>query len=85
MTFLELWFGYAILGVLIFSVLFIWAVRARQFSQLDRARHIALRTQHIESVETEPSRLDRFTWIALALITLTLLSITLLIAIRISH
>ncbi len=42
MTFLDVWVGYAILGVTAFSLVFVWAVRERQFSDFDRARRIPL-------------------------------------------
>ncbi len=79
MTFLEVWVGYAIVGTLIFTVMFAWAVRARQFSDMDRARKIALDADKpIEkggAVRT-PSRIDRYTWVGIALITAALLAYT---------
>ena len=72
MTFLDVWIGYAIFGVTIFSAVFVWAVRARQFTDLDRARYIALKSeQPIESAGSRAvGRLDRYTWVGLAVLTL---------------
>jgi len=42
MTFMDVWIGYAIFGVTLFSLVFAWAVRTRQFSDLDRGRYIPL-------------------------------------------
>jgi nitrogen fixation-related uncharacterized protein len=73
MTFLDVWIGYAIFGVSIFSVVFIWAVRNRQFSDMDRVRFFALKAAQPVENESDnpvPSRLDRYTWVGLFLITL---------------
>ncbi len=42
MRFLDLWLGYAILGSISFALVLTWAVRTRQFSDLDRGRYIPL-------------------------------------------
>lgn len=42
MSLLSLWATYTFFGVTAFSLLFIWAVRHRQFSDQERARHMAL-------------------------------------------
>ncbi|MCL5103462.1 MAG: cbb3-type cytochrome oxidase assembly protein CcoS [Armatimonadetes bacterium] len=74
MTFVEVWVGYAIVGTAAFSAAFIWAVRTRQFTDFDRARHIALdAASSIEPTEdagSPPSRVDRYGLVALAVITL---------------
>jgi len=36
------WIGYTVCGVLVFSLAFLWAVRARQFWNQDRARYLPL-------------------------------------------
>lgn len=54
MTFLDVWVGYAIFGVTLFSLVFTWAVRARQFSNLDRGRFIPLEGE--ESVAVDEGR-----------------------------
>ena len=86
MTFLEVWVGYAFVGVLVFSFMFTWAVRTGQFSGLDRARHLALRAaepiEDSEGTSPHPSRLDRYTWLGLALVTTGLLGYTLWVAMR---
>ncbi|MFB3881555.1 MAG: cbb3-type cytochrome oxidase assembly protein [Armatimonadota bacterium] len=49
MDVLAMWLLYAAFGVSVFSLLFVWAVRNRQFTDQDRARHMAL-----HSPEQEP-------------------------------
>jgi cbb3-type cytochrome oxidase maturation protein len=85
MTFLKVWVIYAVFGISLFSAVFVWAVRNRQFSDLERGRHIALRAEKI--IETEdrddaPGRVDRLTWLALALIAFALLGSGLWLGLR---
>jgi nitrogen fixation-related uncharacterized protein len=73
MSFVDVWIVYAIFGTTAFSTVFVWAVRSRQFTELDRQRYLALRAE--EPVESErtgrtPTRPDLYTLLALALITL---------------
>jgi cbb3-type cytochrome oxidase maturation protein len=73
MSFLTIWIGYAIVGVTIFSLVFVWAVRARQFTDFDRARYIALNAvKQVESDQYDQSisKIDRCTWIMLSLVAL---------------
>jgi cbb3-type cytochrome oxidase maturation protein len=42
MALLLLWIVYALVGVSVFSAVFIWAVRAGQFRDQDRARYLPL-------------------------------------------
>jgi cbb3-type cytochrome oxidase maturation protein len=42
MDLLTIWILYAIIGVTIFSALFVWAVRSGQFRDQERARHLPL-------------------------------------------
>lgn len=56
MTFLDVWLGYAVFGTIVFSIIFVWAVRARQFSDLDRGRYIPLDGDRTTSSEDEPCR-----------------------------
>ena len=48
---LTMWLLYACFGVSVFSLLFVWAVRNRQFTDQERARYLAL-----HSPEEEPVR-----------------------------
>ena len=50
MDVLTMWLLYSVFGVTVFSLLFLWAVRNRQFTDQDRARHLAL-----HSPEEEPA------------------------------
>ena len=78
MTFLTVWIVYAICGSVIFSAVFVWAVRARQFSDLDRARYIALRTSDdIDPAGKPPGRVDRWTLPVIVVIALAPLAIAL--------
>lgn len=75
MNLLEIWVLYAIFGSTAFSALFLWAVRTRQFSDFDRPRHIPLRTlKGPDNKETNGlSRIDKFTLLGLAIITLVVM------------
>jgi len=42
MTLLAMWLTYTAFGVTFFSLVFLWAVRSRQFSDQERARYLAL-------------------------------------------
>jgi len=42
MALLVMWLVYAAFGVIVFSLIFLWAVRAGQFSDQQRARYLAL-------------------------------------------
>jgi len=72
MKFMEVWIGYTIFGVSAFSAMFFWAVRTHQFTDFDRARHIALRTTAPdEETETHrPGRVDRYAWAVVVSIAL---------------
>ncbi|MDO8683402.1 MAG: cbb3-type cytochrome oxidase assembly protein CcoS [Armatimonadota bacterium] len=84
MTFVDVWIGYAIFGAFVFSAVFVWAVRSRQFTELDRQRYIALRAEkpleHDSAVR--PSRVDRYTCAALLLLTCGVISIALWLGLR---
>ena len=69
MTFMSVWLLYAIVGVALFAATFLWAVRTRQFSDLDRARYIALRAEAEDSDrgDPRPSFADRYVWIAIGI------------------
>lgn len=86
MTFVDVWLGYTVFGVAVFSLMFAWAVRARQFSDMDRGRHIPLagerETERAGDVERRPGAVDRYTWIVLALLTAAALAFALVIGMR---
>lgn len=42
------WILYTAFGVTVFSLAFLWAVRARQFWDQDRARHLPLESEEME-------------------------------------
>lgn len=82
--FVNLWIGYAIFGSVVLSAIFIWAVRARQFTELNRQRYIALRAA--DTIEAEnaakPGRFDRYTWFGLAILTAAMIAAGLWVGIR---
>ncbi|MCC6445733.1 MAG: hypothetical protein IT210_20050 [Armatimonadetes bacterium] len=83
MTLLEVWATYAFLGMLVYCALFIWALRNKQFTGFDRARHIPLdAAEPIEPENRRASRLDRYTGRGIALLTLALFGYTLWVALR---
>lgn len=87
MTFLEVWIGYSIFGITAFSMVFIWAVRTKQFTDFDRARYLALKPSVIEEPETpnspgKVSKIDQYTWLGLLLLLLCVIGAVLWIAFR---
>lgn len=83
MTFIDVWIGYAIFGVTLFSVVFAWAVRTRQFSDLDRGRYIPLDAdQATEAGGGRASRIDRWGLRAMVLIAAVMLVAAVVIGIR---
>ena len=53
MDLLTSWILYAVFGVSLFALIFLWAVRAGQFRDQDRARHLPL--QDDAAADKEPS------------------------------
>jgi len=51
MTLLVMWTTYAVFGVLVYSAVFLWAVRTRQFSSEDHARRLPLESAAVVSEE----------------------------------
>jgi len=49
---LTIWILYAVVGVTIFSLLFLWAVRTGQFRDQERARYLPL--EHPREAEGDP-------------------------------
>ena len=86
MTFLDVWIGYAIFGVTLFSLVFVWAVRTRQFTDFDRARYIALNAaEQVESAEQykrRPGLIDRYTWVFLVLLLLSVITVVFWLGLR---
>jgi nitrogen fixation-related uncharacterized protein len=74
MNFLEVWVMYAIFGITLFSAVFVWAVRARQFTDLDKGRYIALRTEDTERGDRPetPAKVDSLTLLFIVFIALAL-------------
>jgi nitrogen fixation-related uncharacterized protein len=71
MTFIGVWIGYAIFGCSAFTIVFLWAVRTRQFTELDRQRYIALKAAEPleqQAINREPGRIDRYMWLFLLLL-----------------
>jgi cbb3-type cytochrome oxidase maturation protein len=52
MSLLSVWALYIVLGVTLFSALFLWAVRERQFTDQDRARYMPLRKPEPDADDT---------------------------------
>lgn len=71
MTLLVAWTICTVFGMSLYAVCFIWAVRSRQFTELDRQRYIALDVDDSvppEQKDLHPGRLDRYTWIFIVLL-----------------
>jgi len=54
MTLLLMWTTYAVFGVIVYSAVFLWAVRTRQFSSEERARSLPLECPE-EALEAAPA------------------------------
>ncbi len=83
MGFLEVWVLYAIFGVTVFSAGFVWAVRAGQFSNLDRGRYIALNAAKPLDDDREgqrPGVFDRYTSVFLFVVLAVLVFLMLRVA-----
>lgn len=77
MTFLQVWIGYSIFGITVYSAVFVWAVRNGQFTDFDRARYIALKSDSMQP-EGDPSAasvslFDRFMWAGLFVLLLAVI------------
>ncbi|MBI2842323.1 MAG: cbb3-type cytochrome oxidase assembly protein CcoS [Armatimonadetes bacterium] len=65
MTFIKIWIGYAVVGIAIFSAVFLWAVRNGQFTDFDRARYIAIKDVppgDTDNQDRRMGRIDALTW-----------------------
>ena len=85
MSFIAIWVMWAICGVAALSAALVWAVRTRQFTELDRQRHIPLKAARIREGETPvhaPSRADRFALLAILIVTLCVLTSAIWLGIR---
>lgn len=85
MSLLTAWVIYTIAGVAAFSVVFVWAVRSRQFTELDRQRYIALRVDEpSETARTRrvPNRIDRYTWVALLALSIAAMATAIVMGLR---
>lgn len=61
----------------LYAACFIWAVRNRQFTELDRQRYIAIRADDSnlkEDEEPQPGRIDRYTWLFIILLAAAICS-----------
>ena len=76
------WILYTVVGILVFSLAFVWAVRARQFWNQDRARYLPLEGE----TPTEVSRESRgvpgsmLVMIVLGVSALAMVALTLIMA-----
>lgn len=86
MTFLDVWVGYTIAGVFLFTAVFLWAARNRQFSNLDKGRYIPLKADRLiekpGDPEIKPSQIDRYTWVSLLLLTVVVIIVVVFTANR---
>jgi nitrogen fixation-related uncharacterized protein len=80
---LKVWVGYAICGAIIYSAVFIWAVRNRQFTELDRQRYLALNAEKLpedgDNLKETPHFLDKYTWVAMLFLTFMMIAVALLL------
>jgi nitrogen fixation-related uncharacterized protein len=56
MTLLVMWTTYAIFGVIVYSAVFLWAVRTRQFSSEEQARRLPLECPTVASSDAPETR-----------------------------
>lgn len=60
MSFIETWVACAIAGVALFLTAFVWAVRTRQFSELDRAGYVPLDKSAPDAPQKPAAHADRW-------------------------
>jgi cbb3-type cytochrome oxidase maturation protein len=85
MSLVIVWVAWSIFGGLVFSAMFIWAVRTRQFTEMDRQRYIALRGAQPNEGESDGLRLslpDRYIGLILAALALGMLIATFWVGLR---
>jgi nitrogen fixation-related uncharacterized protein len=56
MTLLVMWTTYAVFGVIVYSAVFLWAVRTRQFSSEEQARRLPLECPAVASGDARETR-----------------------------
>lgn len=84
MTLLSAWIIWALCGVAIYSAAFVWAVRSRQFSDLEKPRYIALDSDRFIEEDTGrvPGRIDRYTGVGLFTLLFIAVVVTLWLGMR---
>jgi len=82
MTFIGIWVAYALSGIVLASAALVWAVRARQFMDQDRARRLALTAPDDGDIDTPPTRADRYTWRGLLLMALAVVAAATIMGLR---
>ena len=76
MTLLTMWLMYTVFGTTFFSLVFLWAVRTRQFAGQDRARYLPL--EPLEPADTPKARVrwpGRVLWVPVALLVIAALAL----------
>lgn len=73
MTIVAIWLGNVLYGAAVLTAALLWGVRNRQFSDLERPRHLAgMAAEPIEEFHDAaraPSRVDRYAWLVLLVLT----------------
>ncbi|HOK55174.1 MAG TPA: hypothetical protein PLZ21_13450 [Armatimonadota bacterium] len=85
MTFLVSWILIAVFGITCYSLVFIWAVRAKQFTELDRQRYIALRSEDLldfDASKHDMTRADRYIWLVLTFLALAFFTAAVYLSLR---
>ena len=87
MTIVWIWVANVIYAAAVISAALLWAVRTKQFSDMDRPRHFALDAEPLDDASTRrrsPGRLVRYAWAQLLLDTAALFAVVLVLGIRMS-
>ncbi len=88
MIIVWIWLGNVIYVATVVSAALLWAVRNRQFSDMDRPRHFALNAADELNDQSQanrrPGRLDRYIWLFMLIVTAAVFATALWIGIRTS-
>lgn len=88
MTLVVAWTIYTVVGVSLFSAVFVWAVRTRQFTELDRQSRIALATpEPLEQTAQARavSRVDKLGLVIVALVAVAVIAAALWLGLGSGH
>lgn len=85
MTFIRFWIGFTIIGLAGAVALLIWAFQKRQFSEPDRAAHLALSDISLDSQPTPRASRDTVALIGIFSLGLVMLIVTVVLSLVVTE